>query len=185
MSRGAVDDLLADVARTRGPALLAYACMLTGDRAAGQDLVQDAFLKVFGRVRLGFAPDLAEAYLRRPILTLYIDGFRRRRHWQSVQHLFAARDTDAAPEAPVAERMDLHAALATLSPRQRAVVVLRFYEDLTVAEIAEQLALAPGTVKRYLHDATQVLEARLGPLTAPHDDVAPVGTHPTSTARRG
>jgi RNA polymerase sigma factor (sigma-70 family) len=184
VSRGAVDDLLAEVARTRGSALLAYACMLTGDRAAGQDLVQDAFLKVFGRVRLGFAPDLAEAYLRRTILTLYIDGFRRRRHWQSVQHLFAARD-DTVPETPVAERMDLHAALASLSPRQRAVVVLRFYEDLTVPEVAEQLELSPGTVKRYLHDATQVLEARLGPLTAPHDDVAPVGTRPTSTARRG
>ena len=55
-------------------------------------------------------------------------------------------------------------AIATLTPRLRACVVLRFYDDLTVPQIARDLDLAEGSVKRYLSDATQQLEALLGPL---------------------
>lgn len=73
------DRTLEALARDRGPDLLAYATLLTGgDRAAAQDLVQDAIVKVFGRMRAGFTPDVAEAYVRRTILTLYVDGLDRK-----------------------------------------------------------------------------------------------------------
>lgn len=159
------DRVLAEMARDRGPDLTAYACLLTGDRAAAQDLVQEAIVKVFARMRTGFTPDVAEAYVRRTMLTLYIDGFRRRRGWAAVRHLVA---TDApgngSHEGATADRMDLAAALVTLAPQERACVVLRFYEDLTVPEIADRMKLSPGTVKRYLSNALHKLQAHLGPM---------------------
>lgn len=81
------DRVLAEMARDRGPDLTAYACLLTGDRAAAQDLVQEAIVKVFARMRTGFTPNVAEAYVRRTMLTLYIDGFRRRSAGRAVRAL--------------------------------------------------------------------------------------------------
>jgi RNA polymerase sigma-70 factor (ECF subfamily) len=77
--------------------------------------------------------------------------------------------------------LDVRAALADLPPRERACTVLRFYDDLTVAQIAAQLGLAEGTVKRYLADAS----ARLAGVLGDHDDGdrVPVVTH-SRTERR-
>ena len=186
MAQGAAEHALADLVRTRGKDLTSYAFLLTGDLAAAQDLVQDALMKVFVRTRSGFTPDVAEAYVRRAILTLYVDGYRRRRHWASVLHLVATRDEHQGPELATADRVDLHAALATLSTQERASVVLRFFEDLTVPEIADQMGLAQGTVKRYLSNAVHKLEARLGPMPQldADDGVAEVrpAPHPRRTA---
>lgn len=164
-------DTLAVLARDRGADLTAYATLLTGDRATGQDLVQDAIVKVFGRMRAGFTPDVAEAYVRRTILTLYVDGFRRRRTRAAYAHLVADPDRRPSHDAASADTLDLRAALSTLGPQERAVVVLRFYEDLTVPEIADRMGLAPGTVKRYLSNALGRLEERLGPIAEPPDAV--------------
>ena len=178
---------LAELVRERGRDLTAYAYLLCGDRAAAQGLVQDAIVKVFGRTRAGFVPDVAEAYVRRTMLTLYIDGYRRRRTWAGVRHLVADHHVHGSPEASVADRVDLRAALRTLAPQERATVVLRFYEDLTVPEIAERMGLAPGSVKRSLSDALHKLEAQLGPMPGLQlDDTivvdvprrAPVTAHP-------
>ena len=68
--------------------------------------------------------------------------------------------------------MDLAEALASLSPRQRTCIVLRYYEDLPIAEIAGLLGFTVGTAKRYLFDGVRALEARLGPLA--HDTEEPV-----------
>ncbi|NTW38864.1 MAG: sigma-70 family RNA polymerase sigma factor [Cellulomonadaceae bacterium] len=160
------DQVLADLARERGGDLTRYAYLLTGDVAASQDLVQDAFVKVFGRLRTGFTPQVAEAYVRRAILTLFIDGYRRGLTLTGVRHLLATGD-DHDSTALAADRLDLQRALATLAPQLRACVVLRFYEDLTVPAIAEQMGLAQGTVKRYLSDAVHHLEELLGPISAP------------------
>lgn len=173
------DAVLADLVRRRGEALVRYAYLLTGDVAAAQDVVQDALVKVFVRLRARPGADLAEAYVRRAIVTVYIDGHRRRRRFADVAHLIA--DPDAGPPPDTATHLDLHAALATLGPRERTAVVLRYFEDLTVPEIAEAMDLAEGTVKRYLHDAIGRLEQRLGPLPTlrAHDrdaiTVAPTG----------
>ena len=71
------------------------------------------------------------------------------------------------------ERDDVTAALAGLPAEQRAAVVLRYYEDLTVPEVADRMGLGEGTVKRYLSLATRRLEDRLGPVAPPdHDEIA-------------
>ncbi|RYV51429.1 sigma-70 family RNA polymerase sigma factor [Pengzhenrongella frigida] len=188
MPESASDRLLGELARERGGALTGYAYLLTGEAAAAEDLVQDALVKVFVRTRSGFTPEVAEAYVRRAILTLYVDGFRRRQRWAAVRHLLVRDDRRDGPDAAVAVRLDLRAALGVLAPQERACVVLRYYEDLTVPEIAAQLQLAPGTVKRYLSNAVHKLEARLGPTPSLHlpdavGDVIVVGrTATTSTA---
>jgi len=82
---------LTQLVQERGEVLVRYAYLLTGDLPAAQDLVQDALVKVFGRLRTGFEPDVLEAYVRRAIATLYVDGHRKHRRWADVQHLFPFR----------------------------------------------------------------------------------------------
>lgn len=168
-SRG--DQVLSDLVQQRGRQLTTYAYLLTGDVAAAQDLVQDALIKVFLRTRTGFAPDVAEAYVRRSIMACYVDGYRRRRRLATLLRLVVPTDPGEEPGLLTAERIDLRAALAALSHQERAVVVLRYYEDLSIAEVAEQMQLAPGTVKRYLSNAIHKLETRLGPVTLPDPDL--------------
>ncbi len=180
------DRLLAELARDRGPDLTSYAYLLAGDLAAAQDLVQDAFVKVFVRTRAGFTPDSAEAYVRRTILTLFLDGYRRRRHWTAVRHLLADPDRADGPAATSADRLDLRAALHRLAPQERAAIVRRYYEDLTVPEVADQMGLAGGTVKRYLSNAVHKLETYLGPMPSLRDgEETVVARSSDPTTRRG
>jgi len=166
-SRG--DEALSDLVRQRGRQLTGYAYLLTGDVAAAQDLVQDALIRVFLRTRAGFTPEVAEAYVRRSIMGLYVDSFRRRRRWALLRRMVATVDDGEEPELSAADRIDLRATLATLAPQERACVVLRFYEDMTIADIADQMQLAPGTVKRYLSNAIRKLQVRLGPVAVPKE----------------
>jgi RNA polymerase sigma-70 factor (sigma-E family) len=150
-----------DLAENRGQALLRYAYLLTGDGAEAADLVQEALLRTFGRTARGLTLESAEAYVRRAILTIHIDGVRRSGRWARVRHLVAGRGDADGPENAVVDGAGLRSALATLSPRQRACVVLHYYEDLSVAQVADALGCAPGTVKRYLSDARAHLEPLL------------------------
>ncbi len=173
--RQRADDAVATLARERGKALTGYAYLLTGDLRDAEDLVQDALVKTFVRRRSGLVLDSAEAYVRRVMLTTYIDGARRRRRWDDLRHLLLPGD-DAGHESGVAARADVEAALRELSPQQRTCVVLRYYDDLTVPEIADRLGLADGTVKRYLSLGVHRLESLLGPVADPalDDSVDPV-----------
>ncbi|NLE72772.1 MAG: sigma-70 family RNA polymerase sigma factor [Actinomycetales bacterium] len=161
------EQALAELVATRGPALVGYAYLLCGDRREAEDLVQDALVKTFASARRGTALANTEGYVRRAVLTTYLDGFRRRRRWAAVRHLAGGEEVVAGPEAAVGDRLAVRDALAGLSPRERACVVLRFYEDLTVPRIADELALSEGAVKRYLSDAVRRLEATLGPVRPP------------------
>ncbi len=164
---------LATLAEHRGRALVGYAYVLCGDQRHAEDLVQDALVKVFSRLRRREGADggrgvhplddggTTEAYVRRAILTLYLDEYRRRRRWTGVKHLVATDDHARGPESGATARADVAAALDRLAPRERACVVLRYFEDLTVPQIAEALGLAQGTVKRYLADATATLRTVL------------------------
>ncbi|GAA3817384.1 RNA polymerase sigma-E factor [Cellulomonas soli] len=166
------DDLMAEVVRERGSALGAYAYLLTGNTRDAEDLLQDALVKTFVRAR---SLDLtsAEGYLRRVMVTTWIDGVRRRNQWQRVRHLLTRDERDEGHAEQVAARQDVQAALDGLSRRQRACVVLRFWDDLTVHEIADRLGLADGTVKRYLSTGVARLSEVLGPIAlARPDDVS-------------
>lgn len=158
------EQTLDELVRTRGSALVGYAYLLCGDRREAEDLVQDALVKTFSRGRGGLETHSLEGYVRRAVLTTYVDGFRRRRRWATVRHLLAPDDVGPGHEPGVADRMDVAAALAHLSPRERACVVLRFYEDLTVPGIADALSLSQGSVKRYLSDGVRRMEGLLGPM---------------------
>lgn len=172
MRKDDADRLLADLVHRRGPALVGYAHLLCGDHAAAQDVVQDALVRVFGRLRHGFTPDVAEAYVRRAVLTVFLDERRSSARFDRVRHVVATPD-EVAASGESDERLDMRRALAGLSRQHRAAVVLRYYDDLTVPEVAARMGVAVGTAKRYLHDALRRLEDELGPLDA-DDEVAPV-----------
>jgi RNA polymerase sigma-70 factor (ECF subfamily) len=160
------------IASERGAALVRYAYLLCGDWSQAEDLVQDALVKAFTRGRSGTSIANVEGYVRRAIATTSVDGFRVQKRWSAVRHLFVSADTYESGAEAVGDRMDLAEALARLSPRQRTCIVLRYYEDLPIAEIADQLGFAVGTAKRYLFDGVRALEAQLGPLADGVDDDA-------------
>jgi RNA polymerase sigma factor (sigma-70 family) len=165
------EQVLTDLVEHRGGSIVRYATLLCGDPREAEDLVQEALVRVFTVLRRprGDGPgDLrglenAEAYVRRTVLNIYLDGYRRRRRWLAVRHLFGGQDASAGPDQAGPDRLDLDAALATLPPRQRACVVLRFYADLTVEQIACDLGVTAGTVKRHLYDANASLTVTLTP----------------------
>lgn len=157
-------DVMAQLVENRERALLGYAYLVCGNPTQAQDLVQDALVRTFSQPRPGLTAAKAEGYVRRAITTVYIDGYRRQQRWRRVQHLFQPDQTAPDALAGVEAGSDVNAALATLPPRVRACVVLRYFDDLTVPEIARQLGLAPGSVKRYLHDGLGQLQLALGPL---------------------
>jgi len=152
---------LSALVRGRIGALTGYAYLLCGSVKEAEDLVQDAFVKVFSRRR---APGAAtsESYVRRAILSIYLDQYRRRRRWSGIKHLVGVPDREESTDLATSAQLDVAVALDALTPRQRACVVLRYYEDLTVPQVAENLGCAPGTVKRHLSDAHEVLRGILG-----------------------
>ncbi|GAA1539379.1 SigE family RNA polymerase sigma factor [Nocardioides humi] len=127
----------------RGDALWRSAWLLTGDHQLAEDLVQTALAKSW-RAWERVGADGFEAYVRRVVYTTYVSWWRRRwRGERPTEHLperaAAAEDRDA--------RSDLVAALARLPRGQRAVVVLRYFEDLTEQQTAAVLGIGVGTVK--------------------------------------
>ncbi len=140
----------------RRPALMRTAYLLTGDPHDAEDLVQTSLIKVVPHwARVAADP---EAYVRQVLVTANVSRWRRRR-WREVH-------TDALPDRAGAspatdDRLALRDALAQLAPRQRAVVVLRYYEDLTERQTAEVLGVAVGTVKSQARDALTRLRALL------------------------
>ncbi len=166
-------DDLGRLAEERGSALIGYAYLLTGDIEAARDLVQEAIVRTFARPRRGQQMEWLEAYVRRVVLNLYVDGYRRARVWRRVRPAVAAADVATAADVRVVDHVDAQRALATLPPRERACVVLRFYDDLTVAALAERLGISEGTAKRYLADGLRKLQPLLGPVDPEgHDTVA-------------
>lgn len=166
------EEVLADLVRARRQALTAYAYLLCNDQREAEDLVQDALVAVFSRGRASNDIETVEAYVRRTIRNTYLDGFRRRKRWAAIRHLAVVPDAQPASDDTTVDhvpaRIDVQRALRTLAPRERACVVLRFYDDLTVPQIAAELSLSDGTVKRYLSDAVGRLEDVLGPLPSAH-----------------
>lgn len=147
----------------RYPALLAYANLLTGgDRASAEDLVHDAFVRSFGRGKSFDTLGHAEYYVRRAILSVFLDGTRRRKRHTAVMGRIATPESHPSHEDGVGSADMLRTLLAELSPQERACAVLRYVDDLTVDATAARLGLASGTVKRYLANASARLHAALG-----------------------
>jgi len=134
--------------RARTPALLRTAYLLTGDQHLSEDLVQDALIRTYrawGRLR-DTNPD---AYTRKVMYHLAVSRWRRRRAVEvSTDQVPEPRRRGAVDSAQLSTaRMAMQAALLRLTAKQRTVLVLRFFEDLTEAEAADVLGVAVGTVK--------------------------------------
>lgn len=147
MVRPAPPNGFTDFVACRSAALLRAAWLLTGDAAKAEDLLQTALATAWRNWRQISRCESPEAYVRRILYTSYISWWRRR--WRAElptaeppeQH----SSGDHAREA--ADRDVIRRALAELSRQQRAVVVLRYVEDLSVAETAELLRCSQNTVK--------------------------------------
>ena len=143
----------------RGGALKRYAFLLCGDDDTAEDLLQEALVRVLSRPFSSSDLPRVEGYVRRTLVNLSVDRYRSQARWRRfVPLLMATRDLPDHSTVVVAS-MDMNEALATLSPRQRACVLLRFYDDLPVGVIAEALGCSQGAVKRYLSDAMARLAA--------------------------
>lgn len=129
----------------RSAALSRTAYLLTGDHQLAEDLLQSALAKTLGRwpkVRDGNP----EGYVRRVLYTEYVTWWRKRRFVERPSARLPDRPT-ADPSDRTALRLTLEQALAQLAPKQRAVIVLRFYEDRSIEETAQLLGCSSGTVK--------------------------------------
>ncbi|WP_143340505.1 SigE family RNA polymerase sigma factor [Demequina sp. NBRC 110057] len=163
-------DTLDALMHERAAALFGYAYVLTGDAHAAEDLLQDALVRTFRVNRRSGTVNEAHSYVKRAISTAFIDSHRRaearpQRH-PGDQGDFAGASAASPDPAPGADtHLDLHAAILTLPPRERACVVLRYLDDLPIAGVAAELGLAEGSVKRYLSDGI----ARLRPLVSTTD----------------
>ncbi|MBN0048266.1 SigE family RNA polymerase sigma factor [Streptomyces actuosus] len=133
--------------RARWSHLVRTAYLLTGDAHHAEDLTQTALAKAYRSWRRVARADNPEAYVRRMLVSCNSDRFRKRRVQESLTA--APPDRAGSEEATswAAERSALMTALAGLPPRQRAVVVMRYWEDLSEAEVAGVLGCSPGTVK--------------------------------------
>ena len=150
----------------RGPALLRLAVLLTADADTAQDLVQDALVRVLPRWSRVAAHGNPEAYVRAALRSAWIDSWRRRRREVVVADApadamlaVAADGAEADGLGGAAVRLSVEAALARLTERQRAVLVLRFYEDLTEAETARLMRCSVSTVKSQTRRALGRLRA--------------------------
>lgn len=149
----------AEFVRGAYASLLRTAVLLTGDRHAAEDLVQAALVRVYVRWNRSAAWESPQAYARKVVVNLFATW--RKRRWNGEVPSSAERHvTDAGDMADgAARRLLVGRVLATLPRAQRAVVVLRFYEDLSVEQTAELLGCSPGTVKSRTNRALERLRA--------------------------
>ncbi|MFI2610257.1 SigE family RNA polymerase sigma factor [Kitasatospora sp. NPDC018619] len=153
------DDEFSAFVTGQGRQLLRLAELLTGDPHRAKDIVQSALERAYLHWHR-ITGDDPGAYVRRIVVNQHRDWWRRRCNHELP--------TDRTPDRPLAEdlaeryadRALLHQALGTLTRRERTVVVLRYYGDLTEAAIAAELGIAPGTVKSTLHRAMSKLRTR-------------------------
>lgn len=147
----------------RSAALLRLAVLLTGNRQDGEDLLQTALVKAYRSWWRLRSPELAERYVRRILVTSVISWRRRgaAREWATDR--LPDRKV-SGPAAAVADRVVMRQALGLLSPGQRAVLVLRFFEDLSERQTADLLGCSVGTVKSQTSRGLAALRRRVGDL---------------------
>jgi RNA polymerase sigma-70 factor (sigma-E family) len=160
-----VEESFTAFVRASGERHLRVAVLLTGDWHAAEDLVQASLVKLYrawpGVDQVAGDPD---AYLRRIMVNTQRSWWRARWRWEApvAQLPDSPGAGDDADQRALA--VSIRQALRRLSPRQRAVLVLRYYEDLPEAEIASLLGCSAGTVKAHAHRGLRALRGALGAL---------------------
>lgn len=157
-----VGSRLGELYATHASEAIRLAYLLTGNRAQAEDLVQDAFVRLAGRFIDLRDPDGFVHYLRRTVINLANSWWRRRK----VERAYAEREVRFLRPEPMemsdpAERDALWGALQKLNPKQRAAIVLRFYEDLSEEQTAEALGVPRGTVKSLVSRGLEVMRSQI------------------------
>lgn len=142
--------------------LVGLAALLVDDRETAEDVVQDAFEGLYRRWRRLRDPHAAAVYLNRSV----VNGSRSRLRRRATERMHALPEVGLSPSAEATGVADtaehaLHDAVLALPRRQREVVVLRYYLDLSEEQIAEWLGVSPGSVKQHAHRATTTLHERM------------------------
>jgi RNA polymerase sigma-70 factor (sigma-E family) len=164
----------------RSSALLRFAYLLCADRHLAEDLLQEVLVKAHRRWS-AIEADNPDAYLKQALVRTHI-SWNRRRSSSEVPSAYVPESAyvDAFDDRH-ASRDEVWAMLATLSPTQRAVLVLRYYEDLDDRRIAELVAISPSTVRVHAHRGLRALRETLADQAAE----APTGTHVAEAVEQG
>lgn len=156
-----MDARLSDYVRGQWPSLVRYATLLCGDAVEAEELVQSALVRVALRWPFVHDKDNPDGYVKRAIVRGRINGWRRvGRHETAVSLLPEVAVADGSVESD--EHDAIRRALATLPPRQRAVLVLRYLDDRSEQETAAMLGCSIGTVKSQAHKALAKLRECVG-----------------------
>jgi RNA polymerase sigma-70 factor (sigma-E family) len=153
-----------DFVHSTGPRLMRTAVLLTGETDAAQDLLQSTYAAVFAKWRMVSRADHPLAYARTMMTRVHLSEKRRKR----VVELHVERDAPA-PAVSSDLRLTLLEALATLTPMDRAVLVLRFWEDLSIVETADQLGITQSACRTRSSRALARLRTQY-PLLADNED---------------
>ncbi|MER7273544.1 SigE family RNA polymerase sigma factor [Dactylosporangium sp. NPDC000244] len=146
--------------RARMPVLRRLAYRLCGQWAAADDLVQECLVALYRHWRKAAAAESVDAYVRAILVHAYLA--ERRRPWARRVQPAAEVPVPAMSPPGIEDRVDVRAALGRLTRGQRAVLVLRYWEDLDVAQTAAALGCSPGTVKSQTSYAMAALRRLLG-----------------------
>jgi RNA polymerase sigma-70 factor (sigma-E family) len=156
------DRQFSEYMQARQPSLLRTAYLLTGDRHTAEDLVQTALAKLYLSWDKVQRQEVVDGYVRRILVNEHNSLWRRA--WKKRESTTAELpDRPAGPDSPSATHdADLWAFVQTLPRKQRAAIVLRYYEELSEAETAEILGVSVGTVKSQTSRALSAMRARVG-----------------------
>ncbi|SCF09569.1 SigE family RNA polymerase sigma factor [Micromonospora mirobrigensis] len=151
---------------SRGPALIRLARLLTGDQHRAEDLTQDVLAKAYLHWRKISRADRPDVYVRRMLVNANASWWRRRSNREQATDTFAERPQPGDLGGEAATRDEMWRLILGLPDRQRAVLVLRYYEDLDDATIAQILDCSPVTVRTHAMRALAHLRERVGaPMT--------------------
>jgi RNA polymerase sigma-70 factor (sigma-E family) len=164
MPRRPTDGEFTEFAHASWASLYRTAYLLLGDPAEAEDLVQTALAKTYATWPKVRDVHAAPGYARTVLVNTASSWFRKR-SWRNERP--TAELPDLVHEHDPSDRPALMGALAVLPPRQRAVIVLRYYEDLSVAQAASALGISEGTVKSQTSDALARLRTLLGDSVVP------------------
>jgi RNA polymerase sigma-70 factor (sigma-E family) len=181
--RRAEEEQYVSYVTARLPTLRKIAYWLCRDHHRADDIVQAAITRLYTHWRAAAAADNLDRYVRAILVRCFLN--EQRLAWAKVRLTGAPRDTPAPPAPPgpdVETSAVVHAALAALPARQRAVLVLRFLCDLPVAEVAAILGCSEGNVKSLTSYGLAALRRRLGPGAAATDSAATDSTATDSAA---
>lgn len=150
------DVAFAEFVHARWPSLYRTAYVLCGEHAMAEDLVQSALTKAYTSWSKVCAASSMEAYVC-GIMFNEIKRWRRRRSWSAETPAEFLPERPTHPSSDPADDHALMDAILGLPPGQRAIIVLRYYQDMTADSVAEVLGCSVGTVKRQTHDAIKKL----------------------------